>query len=303
MQKYLLLLLLLFPTISFGQDYTGTYRAIFFNLFSEPRTIIAEFEIKPDKSISAKVKVGDEIKIFNGEIDKKGKFEAFSQKEGNTVYKLIGKFDKDNKISFIQRIEERSSGNKNVSEKGLEGTFAKIPKTENTVETTSISSSVELIDNGKSWLQINHSNVAFGDLWTDFTAKVTFGNSLTNTIGTDQKPDYFSLFIDSKIVGQQRINLNTMTYFPFQKVWESKHIRTISYREIDNEKSIRNSFITSSDYYLNNPQYANGKLEIVKETETLIVFKITNLKIKRIAKTDFVEINGFIYAVKEAISK
>ena len=148
MQKYLLLLLLFFPTIAFGQDYTGNYRAFFFNLFSEPRTITAEFEIKPDKSISAKVKVGYEIIIFNGEINKKGKFEAFTKKEGNTIYKLIGTIDKDHKISFIRRFEKRSSGNKNVSENGLQGTFAKIPKTENTVETTLISSSVELIDNG-----------------------------------------------------------------------------------------------------------------------------------------------------------
>lgn len=72
---------------------------------------------------------------------------------------------------------------------------------------------------------------------------------------------------------------------------------------MSNEKSIRNSFITSFDHYLNNPQHANGKLEIVKETESQIVFKITNLKIKPVANTDFVVINGFIYALKAEISK
>jgi hypothetical protein len=298
MDKIIFLLLLLFPTLSFGQNYTGNYRAIFFNLFSEPKTIIAEFEVKSDNAIIGKVKVGDEIKVFNGTVDKKGKFEAVSQIEGNTVYKLKGKFDKDNKVSFIQRVQVGSGMNKSVSENGFEGTFAKVATPVAETPQTVANKNFPVIDNGKNQLNIQHSTLAFGNLWTDFTAKITFGSSEKNTIGTTDKPDYFNLLIESKIEGQQKINLNTMIYLPRQKVWESKNIRTITYREIDKEKSIRNSFISASDYYIGNPQHAGGTLEIVKETDTQIVFKIANLKIKRVAKDDFVELNGFIYADK-----
>ena len=91
MRKFIILLILLCPTLTFGQTYAGNYRAIFFNFFSEPRTITAEFEIKQDNSIVANIKVGDEVKILNGLVDKKGKFEIAGQPEGNLVYKLKGK--------------------------------------------------------------------------------------------------------------------------------------------------------------------------------------------------------------------
>jgi hypothetical protein len=298
MKKIIFLIILLFPTLTFGQNYTGNYRAIFFNLFSEPKTIIAEFEVKSDNALNGKIKIDSAVKDFAGTVDKKGKFEAVIEQIGNFTYKLKGKFDKDNKISLVQRNQVGSGLNKSVSENSLEGTFSKVatPVVENT-------QSIEnkyfpVIDNGKNQINIQHSNPAFRNLWTDFTAKITFGSSEKNTIGTTDKPDYFNLLIDSKLEGQQKINLNTMIYLPTQKVWESKNIRTISYREIDKEKSIRNSFISASDYYIGNPQHAGGTLEIVKETETQMIFKITNLKIKRVAKDDFVVLNGFVYADK-----
>jgi hypothetical protein len=298
MRKFILFLILLLPTFVFGQSYTGNYRAIFLTISTDTTAIIAEFEVKSDKSFIGTVKVGDEIKTFSGSVDKKGKFEAASQAEGNTVYKLKGKFDKENKISFVRRVQVGSGMNKSVSENGLEGTFSKVamPAVDNPQPIGN--TTFPVIDNGKNQLNIQHANLAFGNLWTDFTAKITFGSNEKNTIGTSDPPDYFNLSIDSKIEGQQKINVSTMIYLPRQKVWESKNIRTISYREVDKEKSIRNSFISASDYYIGNPQHAGGTLEIVKETETQIVFKVSNLKIKRVAKQDFVELNGFIYADK-----
>jgi hypothetical protein len=298
MIKIIFLIILLCPTLTFGQNYTGNYRAIFFNLFSEPKTIIAEFEVKSDNALNGKIKIDSAVKDFAGTVDKKGKFEAVIEQIGNFTYKLKGKFDKDNKISLVQRNQVGSGLNKSVSENSLEGTFSKVatPVAENPQSIAN--KDFPVIDNGKNQINIQHSNPAFGNLWTDFTAKITFGNSEKNTIGTTDKPDYFNLLIDSKIEGQQKLSLTTMIYLPKQKVWESKNIRSISYREIDKEKSIRNSFISASDYYIGNPQHAGGTLEIVKETETQIVFKIANLKIKRVAKDDFVALNGFVYADK-----
>ncbi len=292
MRKIIFLLILLFPTLIFGQSFTGNYRAIFFNLFSEPKTIIAEFEVKSDNSIIGKVKVGDEIKLFNGTVDKKGKFEAVSQIEGNSVYKLKGKFDKDNKISFVQRVQVGSGLNKSVSENGFEGSFAKVAQVVNQPsDSTTNQPKVELIDNGKSWVKIEHSNLLFGNQWTDFIGKVMFKDSanerrieLTANVTIDQQ--------------KRSIRIFTKPMLPNQKVWKTTDLQTASYREESEKNNERNSFLTAEHIYKENLALQNGTIEIVKETETQIVFKLANFKIKRLIKEDFVVLNGFIYADK-----
>ena len=286
--------MLVFPALNFGQNFTGNYRAVFFNLFSEPRAIVAEFEVRPDNSIVGRVKVGDEVKELTGAVDKKGKFEASSEKQGNAVYKLKGKFDKDNKISFIERLEKGSGLNKSVSENGFDGTFAKFALAETKVETSSapLKPAVELIDNGKSWLRIQHSNPMFGTDWTDFIAQINFGSNAKNTINTADTPDYFNLSVKSKAEELQILRLNVQRYTPDKKVWKGNEFRSASYREVNG--SARNSFIAGA-MMQTDPLYLDGTLEIVKETETQIVFKISNFKIKRLAKDEFVELNGFIY--------
>lgn len=298
MRKFIIFLLLIFPTLTFGQTYTGNYRAIFFNLFSEPKTIIAEFEVKTDNSLYVKVKVGEEVKVFNGSVDKKGKFEASSQAEGNSIYKLKGKFDKDNKILLVQRNQVGSSLNKSVSESALEGTFAKVAATETKSETspkTQPNPPVELIDNGKNWLKIQHSNPLFGNQWSDLTAKITFSSSVQKTVVKQDSADYFNLVLQSKTEGQQRLSIASRNYSTVQKLWTAADLRYISYRE-ENGKN-RNSFSAGATMETDS-FYADERLEIVKETETQVVFRLSNFKIKRFAKEDFVELNGFIYADK-----
>lgn len=289
MKKIILFTLLFFPTLAFGQNHTGNYRAIFFNLFSEQKTIIAEFEVKSDNSIIGKVKVGDEIKLFKGAVDKKGKFEAVSQIEENSVYELKGKFDKENKISFIRRIEERSSGSKSISENGLEGTFAKVEKVENAQTLTDTDFSV--IDNGKSQLFFQHSNQLFGNQWVDFVGNVAFKVSegekrmeLTASVSIDQQ--------------KRSIRIYTKPMFPDQKIWKTTDLQTASYREEIGNPDEKNTFLTAGLMYLTDQSLQNGRLEIVKETEIQIIFKLANFKIKRFIKEDVVEINGFIYANK-----
>lgn len=297
MNKIIFLLLLLFPTLTFGQNYTGNYRAVFFNLFSDPKTIVAEFEVKSDNSINGKVKVGDEIKLFNGSVDKKGKFEAVSQPEGNTVYKLKGKFDKDNKVSFIQRVQVGSGMNKSVSENGFEGTFSKVTAVEKPVDSPKLPPmpQVEVVDNGKSLVKIQHSNPLFGNEWSDLMATITFSSSIQRTMVKQDSADYFDLVLKSKTEGQQRLSIASRNYSLTQKLWKANELRYISYRE--ELGTNRNSFSAGATMETD-PFYADGKLEIVKETDTQIVFKLSNFKIKRFAKQDFVVLNGFIYADK-----
>lgn len=296
MKNFIISILLLFPMLAFGQSFTGNYRAVFFNLFSEPKTIIAEFEVKTDNSIIGKVKVGDEIKLFNGSVDKKGKFEAVSQAEGNTVYKLKGKFDKDNKIFFIQRIQVGSGLNKSVSESSLEGTFAKFEKTIEVVDSPKPLLKVELVDTGKSWIKIQHSNPLFGTEWTECLSELSFGSTAKNMAGVKaDSADYFNLVLKSKTEGQQRLSISTRNYSLTQKSWKAADLRYISYREESGAN--RNSFSAGATMQTD-PFFADGMLEIVKETETQIVFKLSNFKIKRFGKQDFVVLNGFIYAEK-----
>jgi hypothetical protein len=272
--------------MTFGQSYAGNYRAIFFNIFSEPKTVIAEFEVKSDNSIAALVKFG-ELKNLKGKVDKKGKFEAVSVAEGNTVYKLKGKFDKNNKISFIQRIENRSSGNKSVSENALEGTFSKVVKPAQIVEPPI---SADLVDNGKSWLKIQHSSLFFGNEWTTFKARI-IGKMNGNTDSWEIQ--VLSTYTD----GEQKVTILFPKFSGNTKVWKSDYFDLINYVERKTNVG-RNSFVAYPDIYKQNPQLAGGTLELVKETETQMIFKVSKLKIKRVIKPDFVELNGFIYADK-----
>ena len=302
MRKLIFLIILLFPTLSFGQSFEGNYRAVFFNLFSEPRTIIAEFEVKQDNSLNGKIKIDQLVQDFAGTVDKKGKFEAVIERVGNFTYKLKGKFDKNNKISLVQRSQVGSGLNKSVSENSLEGNFAKVVVTEKQAESVSNlqpQPKVELIDNGKSWLKIHHSNPFFGSEWTDFKAFVGFGVSSKTPLGTESQKtpesDYFIISVKSQIEGQQELRINLQNYKSEQKNWKQNEIQVTSYREVNGEN--RNSFLAGATLKTDS-RYAEGTLEMVKETDTQIVFKLANFKIKRLIKDDFVTLNGFIYADK-----
>jgi hypothetical protein len=300
MRKFIIFLILIFPTITFGQNYSGNYRALFFNLFSEPKTIIVEFEVKADNSLNGKIKLDATVKDFSGMIDKKGKFEAVIEQTGNFTYKLKGKFDKQNKISLVQRNQIGGGLNKSVSESAIEGTFAKFVKSVENVAVTNPPSKVEWIDNGKSWLKIEHSNPFFGTEWTDFTASVGFGISTKTPVGSESvktnESDYFILGFKSKIEGQQSLRINVRNYKSTNSFWKQNDLQTVSYREVNGEE--RNSFLAGATLQTDS-NYADGKIEIIKETDTQITFKIVNFKIIRIGGgTEFVVLNGFIYADK-----
>ena len=290
MRKFIFLLILLFPTFAFGQSYAGNYRAIFFNLFSEPKTIIVEFEVKQDNSLNGKIKLGDEIKGFGGTVDKKGRFEAVIEQVGNFSYKLKGKIDKDNKISLVQRNQVGSGLNKSVSESSLEGNFSKVAKPVEKVENNFPQTKVELIDNGKSWLKIEHSNPIFGNEWTDFSAKII---SKMNGNTDSWEIQIVKAYAD----GDQKITFLFPKFSGNTKIWKSDYLDLISYIE-KKVNSGRNSFVSYADIYKKNPQLGGGTLELSKETESQMIFKISNFKIKRVAKDDFVTFNGFVYADK-----
>ena len=292
MRKVIFLLILIFPNLIFGQSFTGNYRAIFFNPLSEPKTIVAEFEVKSDNSIIGKIKVGDEVKIFNGTVEKKGKFEISTEKDGNSVYKLKGKFDKENKISFVQRVEKGSGLNKSVSENGFEGNFSKVAiKTESEKESPPPEKEIELIDNGKSQLAIQFSLPLFGNEWKDFVGKVAYA---------DSKDGRQLEFTANGTVNGKKLSLRirTKAIRPNQKLWKTTDLQIATYREEIVNSTERALFLTAEHIYQTNPQLQNGTLEIISETDKQIVFKLKKIRIKRFAKEDFVVLNGFVYVEK-----
>lgn len=303
MRKFIFLILLIFPSLVFGQSYEGGYRAVFFNLFSEPKMIVAEFEVKADNSLNGKIKIDETVKTFSGTIDKGGKFEAVIEQIGNYTYKLKGKFDKNNKISLVQRNQVGSGLNKSVSESAIEGKFSRVAVAV-TNTTNQTQPQVELINTGKSWLKVEQSSSLFGTDWTDFTASVGYGNMNKTPVGNESKrvtgtsdaSDYFVLNVNSKTEKQQTLRINVPLYPDDKKIWQQNELRVTSYRESSGEQ--RNSFLAGGETLRTDSRYADGKLEIVKETDAQIVFKLTNFKIKRLTKEDFVTLNGFIYAAK-----
>lgn len=305
MRIFILLAILLLPSPAFGQSFEGSYRAVFFNLFSGQKMIVAEFAVKTDNSLSGKIKIDDSVKTFSGAVDKKGKFEAIIEQSGNYTYKLKGKFDKDNKISLVQRNQIGSGLNKSVSESAIEGSFSKVKVAlAEPIAATPTEPKAELIDNGKNWLKIAHSEPMFGTHWTGFIAAVSFGNSTKTPAGSESEKingnggeasDYFVVEVKSETDGQQALRIIVPHYAPGKKVWLQKELRTASYREVRGEQ--RNSFLAGATFQTDS-RYAGGKFEIVSETETQIIFKLTNLKIKKLGKEDFVTLDGFIYADK-----
>lgn len=303
MQKYILLLILFFPSLAFGQSYAGSYRAVFFNLYSEPKMIIAEFEVNNDNSLNGKIKIDDMVKSFSGDINKSGRFEAVIEQTGNFIYKLKGKFDKANKISLVQRNQTGSGLNKSVSESALEGKFSKVVVAE-TNPSIQAQPQIEPNETGKSRLKVEHSNPLYGTEWTNFTATVGFGNSSKTpvggeskrVIGTSDASNYFVLLVSSKIEKEQNLRINAPLYTGDKKIWRQNELRVISYRESSGEQ--RNSFLAGGETLRTEPRYAGGKLEIISETDAQIVFKLIDFKIKRLTKEDFVTLNGFIYANK-----
>lgn len=302
MRKFILLAILLFPLSAFGQSFEGNYRAVFFNLFSGQKVIVAEFTVTADNALSGKIKIDKSVKTFSGTIDKKGRFEAVIEQSGNYTYKLKGKFDKDNKISLVQRNQSGSELNKSVSESAIEGKFSRIAAAE-TNSASPVQPKAELIDIGQSRLTIEHSEPLFGGIWTDFNASVSFGNSAKTPAGSESKKvtgtreasDYFVLLVKSKTEGQQALRINVPNYAPGKKIWGQKELRAITYREVKDEQ--KNSFLTGAMLQADS-RYDAGRLEIISESETQMVFKLTNFKIKRLGKEDSVTLNGFVYADK-----
>lgn len=300
MRKLVFVLLLLLPSSAFGQSFEGSYRAIFIDLTSGRKTIVAEFLVSAERSLSGFIRIDGSEKPFNGAIGTNGKFEALIERRGNFTYSIKGRLDQDNKISLIQRDRNGSGMNKKVSETAVEGTFSKV-RAEILQSRSTTAADADVADTGNSLLRISHPEVMFGANWGEFAATVSFGRSNSKSLGADSKGssatieslDHFVVNVTSKPEGQQALMITVPIGAEKKTVWGQNELRSASYREVKGAQ--RHTFLTGATFQTS-PTFADGKIEIVRQSESQIVFKLTNFKIKKLNKEEFVTLDGFIYA-------
>lgn len=302
MRNLLFIVALFLPSSAFTQSLEGNYQAIFFDVSSGNRSIVVEFSVSAEMSLSGILRIDGSEKPFIGAVGKNGKFEALIEQIGNYTYKLKGKFDQDNKISLVQRETVGSGLNKSVSEWAVEGQFAraKVPLSQ-TGPPVGINLGAEVSDTGRSSLKVLHSQTLYGTTWTDLIAAAGFDTSRKPSSSADPRkdtaadgsPDILVVNVRTTVEGQQALMINIPVSTQGKKSWGQNELRAASYREVKGAQ--RHTFLTGATFQTD-PRYADGKIEIVRENESQIVFKLTNFKIKKLNKDEFVKLDGFIYA-------
>lgn len=284
--KKLILFLIMFcsPIFLFGQNsqYKGFYQARFFNLFSEPKVIEVNFEVSDDNLLNGKIKYGNVQKIIVGKVEKNGKFEARTEIKNGVVTIFKGEFPvtkNEGKVSLVERSEQKEKGSKSVSESGING-FMKV-----------VSPPVELkdvgiIDNGKTQLWFQHSNPIFAKEWQDISASA----KIINTDGQN-----LEVLINSKTVDSDR---EFSIKLPYEKEGQKLRNATELKRAVYRERKYTDGKVSQLNSFMLMNGKTSGQIEIIRETETDIALKITNLTIKKLGSDEFVQIDGYIYAQK-----
>jgi hypothetical protein len=275
MRKFIFLLILLFPTLLFGQSFSGNYQARFISLDNNISPL-AEFEVKSDGTVVGKIIVSQTTTNIRGKVNSLGNLEATSNESPNS-YTLKANLNQVGKITLTRREQVNTGGIRSYSQSIMQGNLTRIDKNSS-------------INTNKSELVIEQPNPFFEKI---FTAKTT------NVIV--QKNDLFQIFHLQMTGGAD--NTERGFYFSIarprdstQKNWKIDNIRSLNYVE-KNENFVKtNRFRITYEMWLKNKDIASGEIELVSENSRQMVFRIVNLKIKNEANDDIVTINGLVYA-------
>ena len=280
MKKIISVLMLLFlPVLLFAQisKYQGKYHATSFSIMGGEK-MKTDFEVKADGTINGNFIIGknDETVLQNlqGKTNDKGKFEAQITQADGTIYSINGRlpFEKEkSSISFVQKKIVTGDGSKHVSESGATGFIVRLTEEESAPE-------IDLEDEGKTHLLFENTNTLFANEWRPVTIAFTITSYETKTFKTIEIKDESGDSI--------RYFRFALTEEPGKKTWLASDGFAVSYRETKG---------TEKNSYLNK---LSGKIELVSEDNKEIVFKITNLQLKKLVGDNMVRIDGYIHAAK-----
>lgn len=288
MSKFILIVVLsCFSLAAFAQNqsYKGFYQTKFFNFLGETKIIEAEFEVREDNSIVGKLKFGDVTKDIQGQTDGKGKFEARAAMENGVLTLIKGEFPngkKEGKAALIQRTEQKGNGSKSVSETGINGFIKTIPPPEKLVD-------LGIADTGKTLLWIQSSNPYFDKEWANpatASEKLISGDRIIEIIVKSNTAPRSDHYFGLKLVYRKAD----------QKIWTGSDMLDATYYE--NKFDADGNLASSNRFRGGQPEARSGQIEIISDSENEIILKLTNLKIKRLIGDDFVQIDGYIHALK-----
>jgi hypothetical protein len=275
MRKFIILLVLLFPTLLFGQSFSGNYQARFISLDGNASPLV-EFEVESDGTVFGKIIVSRTTTNIRGKVDSLGNLEATSNESPNS-YTVKANLDQVGKITLTSREQVNTGGIRSFSQSNMQGNLTRIDKNSS-------------INTNKSELVIEQPNPFFEKVFTAKTINVIV-----------EKNDLLQIYHLQMMGGAD--NTERGFYFSIarqrdsaQKNWKIENIRSLNYIE-KNENFVKtNRFRITYEMWLKNRDIASGEIELVSENSRQMVFRIVNLKIKNEANDDIVTINGLIYA-------
>ena len=280
MKKVISILMVLFlPPFLFAQisKYQGKYHATSFSL-SGGEKMKTDFEVKADGTINGNFIIGENsetvLQDLQGKTNDKGKFEAQITQTDGTIYSINGRlpFEKEkSSISFIQKKIVTATGSKHVSETGATGFIMRLTEEESAPE-------IDMEDEGKTHLLFENTNTLFANEWRPATTAFIITSYETKTFKTIE--------IKEQSGDSIRYFRFALTEQPGKKTWLVNEGFAVSYRETKG---------TQINSYMNKQ---SGKIELVSEDNKEIVFKITNLQLKKLVGDNMVRIDGYVHAAK-----
>lgn len=129
MRKFIILLILLFPTLAFGQSYTGNYKANFYLAYLDKPSINIEFEVKPNNLVIGKLRINDRVRTISGKVKKDGSFKAETTADDYGILVLSGSLKpKNNRVMLTNLVPNGSDMDGILVESPVYGKFYKLLK-------------------------------------------------------------------------------------------------------------------------------------------------------------------------------
>lgn len=257
--------------------YQGKYHATSLAIFGAEK-MKTDFEVSADGMIKGNYTIGEKdetiVQGLQGTTNQKGKFNAQVTMNDGTILSIEGNLPLENEkgmISFSQKKIVKSSGSKNISESGATGFIIRLSAEESALERN-------LDDNGKTHILFENNSTLFTNDWSP--------DSTVFSITSNQGKTFKKIEINEN-------SNDAMRYFRFsleeqsgKKVWLADESVSVIYRE--KKGTQRNSFLEKK----------SGKIELVSEDDKEIIFKISNLQLKKLGSDEVVRIDGYIHAAK-----